>query len=94
MATLTISLPDPMTEWIERRVKTSGYASVSAYLRDLVERERINDLGEWPEPPELTLEDLRRIIEEARASGASNRTMGDIIADGDRIAKERGFLRE
>ena len=43
--------------------------------------------------PELTLEDLRKIVDESRQSGVSNKTFEEIIADGDRIAKERGFFR-
>jgi antitoxin ParD1/3/4 len=46
------------------------------------------------ERPELTIEDLRRIVDESRLSGVSNKTFDDIIAEGDRIAKARGFFRE
>ncbi len=44
--------------------------------------------------PEMTLEDLRRIVDEARAGGVSNQTLENIIADGDRVAKARDFYRE
>jgi len=42
---------------------------------------------------QLTLEDLRKIVDESRQSGVSNKTFEEIIADGDRIAKERGIFR-
>jgi antitoxin ParD1/3/4 len=29
MATMTISLPEPMKDWIEARIKEGGYASTS-----------------------------------------------------------------
>jgi antitoxin ParD1/3/4 len=89
MATMTISLPDPMKDWIETRIKQGEYASASDYVRDLVRRDR----GQM-ERPELTIEDLRRIVDESRLSGVSNKTFEDIIAEGDRIAKARGFFRE
>ena len=89
MATMTISLPDPMKEWIETRIKQGEYASASDYVRDLVRRDR----GQM-EPPELTIEDVRRIVDEARKGGVSTKTLDDIIAEGDRIAKARGFFRE
>jgi len=89
MATMTISLPDPMKDWIETRIKQGEYASASDYVRDLVRRDR----GQM-ERPELTIEDLRRIVDESRLSGVSNKTFDDIIAEGDRIAKARGFVRE
>jgi antitoxin ParD1/3/4 len=89
MATMTISLPDPMKDWIETRIKQGEYASASDYVRDLVRRDR----GQM-ERPELTIEDLRRIVDESRLSGVSNKTFDDIIAEGDRIAKARGFFRE
>ncbi len=62
MATMTISLPDPMKEWIEAQIRQGDYASTSVYVRDLVRRDR-----ERRAHPELTLEDLRRIVDDARA---------------------------
>ena len=57
-------------------------------MRDLVRRERER------RDREMTLDELRQLVAEARASGVSSRTIEDIFADGDRIAKERGFLHE
>lgn len=75
MATMTISLPDPMKEWIEAQIKQGEYASTSDYVRDLVRRDR-----ERRAKPELTLEDLRKIVDESRASGPSPRKVRDILA--------------
>jgi antitoxin ParD1/3/4 len=75
MATMTISLPDPMKDWIEAQIKQGEYASTSDYVRDLVRRDR-----ERRAKPELTLEDLRRIVDESRASGPSPRKVRDILA--------------
>ncbi|HEY5796323.1 MAG TPA: type II toxin-antitoxin system ParD family antitoxin [Bosea sp. (in: a-proteobacteria)] len=84
MATMTISLPDPMKEWIEAQIRQGEYASTSDYVRDLVRRDR-----ERRSHPELTLADLQRIVAESRASGTSDRTVADISADARRAAGER-----
>lgn len=36
MATMNISLPDPLREFVEDEVERRGYATVSEYMRDLV----------------------------------------------------------
>jgi len=43
--------------------------------------------------PELTLEDVRKIVDEARKGGVSKKTLKEFFAEGDRIAKERGIYR-
>lgn len=40
MATMNVSLPDPMREWIQQRIDDGHYASVSDYVRDLVRRDQ------------------------------------------------------
>jgi antitoxin ParD1/3/4 len=84
MATMTISLPDPMKEWIEAQIRHGEYASTSDYVRDLVRRDR-----ERRSHPELTLADLQRIVAESRASGTSDRALADIFADAKLAAEER-----
>ena len=75
MATMTISLPDPMKDWIEAQIRQGDYASTSDYVRDLVHRDR-----ERRAQPELTIQDLRRIVDESRASGSSPCKVPDIVA--------------
>ncbi|MBN4083133.1 type II toxin-antitoxin system ParD family antitoxin [bacterium AH-315-B06] len=40
MATVTVSLPDPMKDWIEAQAKNGQYSGVSDYIRDLVRRDQ------------------------------------------------------
>ena len=40
MATMNISLPDPMREWVEAQIKTGQYANNSDYLRDLIRKDQ------------------------------------------------------
>lgn len=72
MAQMNISLPDGLKSWIEARVAEGRYSSSSDYVRDLVRREQ---------EAEETLRILRAAIEEGLASGVSDRTIEDIIAD-------------
>ena len=85
MATMTISLPDPMKDWIEAQIREGDYASTSDYVRDLVRRDRARR-----EHPELTLDDLRRIVAESRASGPSGATVADVLAEVKQATKARG----
>ncbi len=89
MATVTISLPEPLREWIEARVREGDYASVSDYLRDLVRKDR-----EKLALPQLTLEDVQRLLDEGRASGVSTKSFDEIISEGDRMLKARDRGRE
>lgn len=50
MATMNISLPDQMKEWVERRAATGRYSNSSDVLRDLIrEAQDREDAGFSPE---------------------------------------------
>jgi len=40
MATLNISLPDAMREWIDAQIDAGEYANASDYIRDLVRHDQ------------------------------------------------------
>ena len=71
MATMNISLPEPMKAWVEAQSADGRYANSSDYVRDLIRREqlRTEKIAHW-----------QRLVDEARASGVSDRTMEDIRA--------------
>ena len=71
---MIVTLPDSFKDWIEVRVQDGEYKDASDYVRDLVRR----DCAHLPEP-ELTIEDVRRIVDEARKGGVSTKTIEDII---------------
>jgi antitoxin ParD1/3/4 len=88
MATMTISLPDPMKDWIEAQIKQGDYASSSDYVRDLIRKDR-----ERRTVPELTIDDLRRIVDEARAGGDTTESVGEIFEAAKARVKARGGSR-
>jgi antitoxin ParD1/3/4 len=72
MATMNISLPDQMKTWVEAQSADGRYSNSSDYVRDLIRREQIKaeKIAHW-----------QRLVDEARASGVSNRTLDEIKAD-------------
>lgn len=71
MATMNISLPDPMKQWAESQADTGRYSNVSDYVRDLIRRDQ-------EAKNKIAL--MQRRVDEARASGISTETMADIRA--------------
>jgi len=49
MASMNVSLPDPMRDFVQRRLDSGQYASVSDYVRDLIRRDQsaIEDEDRW-----------------------------------------------
>lgn len=41
MATMNISLPDPMREWVESQSESGVYANNSDYVRDLIRKDQL-----------------------------------------------------
>lgn len=40
MATMNISLPDPMRDWVEMQLESGLYANNSDYIRDLIRKDQ------------------------------------------------------
>ena len=60
MATMNVSLPDAMKEWVESQTEGGRYANSSDYVRDLIRRDRDRREG---------VEELQDLIDEGIASG-------------------------
>lgn len=72
MATMNVSLPDPMKVWVEEQIAGGKYSSASDYVRDLIRRDQ-----EYREKVEA----LRQAIREGEESGVSQRSIDDILND-------------
>lgn len=88
MATMTVSMPDPMKEWIEAQIRRGEYASASDYVRDLVRRDRAR------REQEFTIEELRQKLAASRESGLSDRTVDAIFGEARKIARARRLMDE
>lgn len=40
MATMNISVPGPMKDWVQAQIKGGKYASLSDYVRDLIRKDQ------------------------------------------------------
>lgn len=40
MATMNISVPDPMKDWVQAQIDDGKYASTSDYVRDLIRKDQ------------------------------------------------------
>ena len=69
MAGLTITLPDDLSEWAESQAATENRESVTAYVRELIERERVK---------QEKIAALQEKIDEGLASGISEKTLDEI----------------
>lgn len=82
MATMNVSLPDRMKEWVESRTATGRWANASDYVRDLIRRdqERTEKIAA-----------MQALIDEALASGISTRTLDEILAEAEAEAMRLGM---
>ncbi len=69
MATMNVSLPDPMKDWVEAQARTGRYSNASDYVRDLIRRDQ-ERLAQFAE--------LQALVTEGIESGISPRTKEDI----------------
>lgn len=72
MATMNISLPEPMKAWVEEQARTGRYGNSSDVVRDLIRREQVKA---------EKIAHMQRLIDEARASGISDKTPRQIFED-------------
>ena len=72
MATMNVSLPDPMKEWVESQIEGGHYSNASDYIRDLIRRDQ-----EYQDKHEA----LIKALIAGEKSGISKRTIDDIWMD-------------
>ena len=80
MATMNVSLPDPMKHWVEAQTQTGRYSNASDYVRDLIRRdqERATKIAQ-----------IQNLVNEGLESGASTQSMNDILE----VAREAAQAR-
>ncbi len=69
----TITMPEPMSEYITWQVSSGDYGGISEYFRDLVRRDQ--------EKKQASIAALRGMIDASEASGISPRSLDDIWED-------------
>jgi antitoxin ParD1/3/4 len=70
MATMNISVPDPMKDWVLAQVETGVYANTSDYVRDLIRKDQ---------EQRTKIAALQKAITEGFESGISDKSFDEII---------------
>jgi antitoxin ParD1/3/4 len=79
MATMNISLPDPMKDWVNAQAESGRYANASDYVRDLIrqDQERADKVRQ-----------LQALIDQGLASGISEASIDDVLARARKTARQ------
>lgn len=72
MATMNVSLPDPMKAWVEEQAKGGKYGNASDYVRDLIRKDQDR---------QSKIAQFQKLIDEGLESGLSTRTMEELLAE-------------
>lgn len=70
MATMNVSLPDDMKNWVEDQTQTGRYSNASDYVRDLIrkDQDRVEKIAQ-----------MQMAINEGLESGISKKSMNDVL---------------
>ena len=60
MATMNVSLPDAMKNWVEERSRSGRYSNASDYVRDLIRRDQDRHRA---------IAELQQLVDEGIVSG-------------------------
>ena len=69
MATMNVSLPDPMKDWVEQQTQGGRYSNVSDYVRDLIRRDQDRA---------AKIAQMQALVTEGLESGIGTRSMDDL----------------
>lgn len=78
MATMNVSLPDQMKDWVESQAQKGRYANTSDYVRDLIRKDQ--DRAE-------KIARMQQLVNEGLDSGEGSRTMDQLREDAIGMAK-------
>ncbi len=78
MATMNVSLPALMKDWVESQIKTVQYSNASDYVRDLIRKDQQNS---------KQIKHLQNAIDKGMSSGISDNSMLEILKNARKQAK-------
>ncbi|APO72504.1 ribbon-helix-helix domain-containing protein (plasmid) [Rhizobium gallicum] len=71
MATMNVSLPDPMKDWVEAQARTGRYSNASDYARDLIRRDQARS---------DKIAAMQRFVDDGLKSGVGSRSKDELFA--------------
>lgn len=72
MATMNVSLPDQMREWVDEQTRSGRYGNASDYVRDLIRHDQERS---------AKIAHMQKLVDEAIASGISPLKFSDMRAE-------------
>ena len=72
MATMNVSLPDPMKDWVEEQARGGRYSNASDYVRDLIRRDQDRA---------AKIAAMQALVAEGLGSGVASETMDDVLTE-------------
>jgi antitoxin ParD1/3/4 len=69
MASMNVSLPDPMRDWVEQQTNSGRYDNASEYVRDLIRHDQDRT---------SKIEAMQVLIDEAMAGDDTQETLAEI----------------
>ena len=81
MATMNVSLPDPMKDWVQDQIESGKFSNASDYVRDLIRQDQ--DRLE-------KLKALQDAITKGLQSGVSDKSMNEILKQARQQAASTG----
>ena len=70
MATMNVSLPDTMKQWVEKQAHTGRYSNSSDYVRDLIRRDQ---------EQAVKIAQMQALVTEGMESGTGERGMDELL---------------
>ena len=77
MATMNVSLPNPMKNWVESQAQTGKYSNSSDYVRDLIRRDQIRA---------EKISHMQKLVTEGIESGLTKNTPEEILSQARKMA--------
>lgn len=71
MATMNVSLPDPMKDWVEAQARTGRYSNASDCVRDLIRRDQTRS---------DKIAAMQRFVDGGLKSGVGSRSKDELFA--------------
>lgn len=69
MATMNVSLPEAMKQWVEKQARSGRYSNTSDYVRDLIRRDQ---------EQAAKIAHMQALVTEGIESGTGQRTMEEL----------------
>lgn len=69
MATMNVSLPDAMKQWVEQQAQSGRYSNASDYVRDLIRKDQDRA---------TKIANMQTLVTEGIESGKGSRTMEEL----------------